>query len=234
MIFFPYAPTINLINHDSQEPNVRLRWSHSNLHYGKHMLEKSVDDVWATPSGLLMEYVALRDVEEGEEILLDYGSDWQEAWERHVASWTAPTQEHVYPVEFDIAQEEVRTIKEVAIDPYPSHLRTTCHYLFDPRNPAKQWEAERGVNELENLYPCKVLRRYPGNIYTVEIQNKEDVASRANPTIPPGHIVTHVPRAAIRFSNKLYASDQHLGNAFRQPIGIPDDIFPRGWMDIAA
>ena len=51
----------------------------------------------------------------------------------------------------------------------------------------------------------------------------------------PSHekqIVTHVPREAIRFSDKLYTTDQHLEYAFRHPIGMPDDIFPLQWKNL--
>jgi len=34
--------------------------------------------------GLSFEYVALRDIEEGEEIFMDYGEEWEDAWEQHV------------------------------------------------------------------------------------------------------------------------------------------------------
>lgn len=44
-------------------------------------------------------------------------------------------------------------------------------------------------------------------------------------------LVHKVPRKAIRFTDKLYSTDQHLENAFRHPISFPDHIFPKQWMD---
>ena len=41
-----------------------------------------------------------------------------------------------------------------------------------------------------------------------------------------------VPREAICFMNKPYTSDQHIESAFRHTIHIPDDMFPRKWMDL--
>jgi hypothetical protein len=38
-------------------------------------------------TGLLMEIVATRDISISEEILLDYGRGWEEAWNRHVQEW---------------------------------------------------------------------------------------------------------------------------------------------------
>jgi hypothetical protein len=43
------------------------------------------------------------------------------------------------------------------------------------------------------------------------------------------HIVTHVPRAAIRFSDKPGTTDQHLPGAFRHEIGLPESLVPEAW-----
>jgi hypothetical protein len=53
--------------------------------------------------------------------------------------------------------------------------------------------------------------------------------------IPNGslHIVNGVPRSAIRFMDKYYTTDQHLENAFRHEIQIPDEYFPSQWMDLS-
>jgi len=47
------------------------------------------------------------------------------------------------------------------------------------------------------------------------------------------HVVTGIPRDAIMLKDKTYHSDQHLPNAFRHEIGIPTEIFPKQWMDLA-
>ena len=44
--------------------------------------------------------------------------------------------------------------------------------------------------------------------------------------------VDDVPREAIYFVNKPYTSDQHIESAFRHMIHIPDDMFPKNWMDL--
>jgi hypothetical protein len=40
--------------------------------------------------GLTFEIVALRDIQPGEEVFMDYGTEWEEAWEKHVANWKPP------------------------------------------------------------------------------------------------------------------------------------------------
>ncbi len=92
------------------------------------------------------------------------------------------------------------------------------------------------MNQSRNLRPCVVMDHHVGNdgelLYTVRIFNRPGLSpSTRVPTGKP-HIVTGVPRFAIVFSDKLYTSDQHLENAFRQEIGL--SIFPDQWKDLIA
>ena len=47
-------------------------------------------------AGLMFEFVALRDIQEGEEILINYGQEWQDAWDAHVAKWMPPKYSESY------------------------------------------------------------------------------------------------------------------------------------------
>ena len=38
-------------------------------------------------TGVSIDFVALRDIQEGEEILIDYGEAWERAWQQHVQSF---------------------------------------------------------------------------------------------------------------------------------------------------
>jgi hypothetical protein len=51
----------------------------------------AVDEIAAqTGRGLAMEVVALRHIQLGDEIFVDYGLDWERAWEEHVLHWKPP------------------------------------------------------------------------------------------------------------------------------------------------
>mmetsp|Transcript_6371 Transcript_6371/g.9574 ORF Transcript_6371/g.9574 Transcript_6371/m.9574 type:complete len:117 (+) Transcript_6371:1-351(+) len=41
-----------------------------------------------------------------------------------------------------------------------------------------------------------------------------------------------VPREAITFINKPHSTDHWIEQAFRQPIGLPDDMVPKAWRDL--
>jgi hypothetical protein len=44
--------------------------------------------------GLSLEIVATRDIEEGEEVFVDYGVSWESAWAQHVDNWEPPVYEN--------------------------------------------------------------------------------------------------------------------------------------------
>jgi hypothetical protein len=257
ILFYPNAPIVNLINHDAKNANAELRWSNSTQHRGHDWpTSMSIDEIRSLEStGLMLEYVATKDISPGEEVFLNYGSDWQTAWENHVKSWTAPpfAEEYTPSYIMDEVASTIRTLKEQAQHPYPENIITSCFYSYG-NNKGKeaasgsvesksettvvQWKLTRGLFELRNLRPCAILNRDSSKdgkhmMYTVQIRNRYGLVDDERVPRDNVHIVTKVPRQAIRFSDKIYTSDQHLPKVFRHEIGIPDEIFPPQWMDRA-
>ena len=66
----------------------------------------------------------------GEELFLDYGDSWQQAWDEHVANWEPPkdAEKYVYPEEMDDT-ETLRTVKEQEKDPYPASVMVRTKVL---------------------------------------------------------------------------------------------------------
>jgi hypothetical protein len=291
VLFLPYGPEISLVNHapsassddrtrrstgSNPTANVRLQWSKSStLHaQGQYWLQQPLDDVRShnRNHGLLFELVATRDIQVGEEILLDYGEDWEQAWKKHVKRWNPVKGARKYAPSYvyEDAIRTLRTFDELSTKPYPSNVFTSCFYRYgDHREeaeyyhtqttPLKQfrsrfndhptstkqgsevtsyaWQQTRGIYELRHLRPCRVLKRdnsnpVMGTTFTVRIFNRPGLPDEER--IPTGmvHVVNQVPRQAIRFSDKIYTTDQHLPNTFRHFIGIPDELFPTQWKDL--
>ena len=74
---------VNYINHksanDGDGPNVRIQWPTEELIAHKpEWLQKDINFLRDTIDkiGLSFDYVALRDIKEGEEIFMDYGDEW--------------------------------------------------------------------------------------------------------------------------------------------------------------
>lgn len=80
VLLLPMGPGVNFINHSSKKPNVEIRWSEFR-ETTETREEMPVMELFEQPAGLLIiEYVALTGIQAGDEILLNYGSAWEEAW----------------------------------------------------------------------------------------------------------------------------------------------------------
>lgn len=234
ILLYPYAPIVNHINHDSN-PNVELRWSKS----GVPLLSKPLAFFQDSSSHVLLELVALRPITEGEEIFLHYGAEWEHAWEKHVQEWKPTDDEYQSSESLNRANPILKTEAEPRNNTYVDNVFTSCFYRYTGQTETQtvEWKFTKGVYENRNLRPCSVIRREIAAggktlLYTVRILNRPGLAS--NQRIPRGqqHIVTHIPREAIVYSDKLYTTDQHLETAFRKEMGL-GDIFPIQWMDLA-
>ena len=245
-LLYPYGPMINLINH-FPESNVELRWSKASEQY----LTKPLSfESPPHPHHLLMELVATKPINEGDEIYLDYGRSWEEAWFHHKQEWKSSDLHYTPSYVMDDAIQMLRTQQEQKGHEYPNNLFTSCFYRFSDRDESEKaqaqsisadkltsfkWKLTKGLYDLKNLRPCQVLRRIEDkkgrSAYAVQMMNRPGLSK--DELIPKNtlHIVTHIPRAAIRFSDKAGTTDQHLATAFRQEIGLSDTIFPLAWMD---
>lgn len=230
MILCPYSTLTALINHHSTEANTKLRWadpSRSNHH--PDWLDKSVSQIQKeTSAGLAMELVATRDIQPGEEVLMDYGPEWEAAWKKHVENWK-PSEDTAYQaaVDFDNGYMPIRTVDEQRNDPYPANLelRFDMAFLKNPKKWMSHWEKGTltGYIKREDEYrrPVLVTKRFQdedGNTwYSGRLRNKKKKT------------FDKVPREAFTFVDRKYSTDMHLPNAFRYPIGIPDELLPEAW-----
>jgi hypothetical protein len=111
-LWLPYVPWINSIIHYAPPvieavtipttPNVKLVWhkqdptldnsqvARRQQYHHPELLEFSPERV-ATTHGkhLVLDVVALRDIHQGEELLLDYRSAWTDAWKKHSTRWSS-------------------------------------------------------------------------------------------------------------------------------------------------
>jgi SET domain len=128
LMFFPYGQGVGVINHSREKANVRWQWSHHSMHHAD-WLDLSVDELVevSKPGGIILEVVAIRNIEPGEELFLDYGPGWEEAWKSHVATWTPPkgAESYVYPADVDETLP-LRTVLEQEKEPYAENLGTMC------------------------------------------------------------------------------------------------------------
>ena len=237
VLLCPYGAGVNSINHhfDNTKVNVRIQWAvdfpighnHSIIVHG------TVEDLAATERPIIAwDYVAIRDIAQGEELFLDYGIDWTTAWEEHVAIFpplTGPNAPHYQPARLwntMFSGSILRTEEEQAYDPYPHHLEIRCHHWLEIAVDAYEWEFDH-VGK-----PCRILERHGVHtdeyLYTVQIIESSSSSSEDG----MGMVLSDVPRQSVAFVDVPLTTDLRLPGVFRHWIGIPDDIFPPQWKNL--
>lgn len=261
LLFYPYGMGINMINHQSSSAeemkgaNAKLVWTKA-LYHDSNLLEQEVMDEEYAALPLGMDIIATRDISEGEEIFLDYGSDWEEAWEQHVDQWDDSRLWPVSALEFNADFRSKRLPFPTDAerggsnkDAIPEHLITACHVVANPLDKfdgdgVQLWIFDKNQTTLnaDHYRLCNIL-----DLETTTIGNDTengDTSSIPNTYTVTVHglgdesgpqIVTNVPHEFIRFTEKPYSEwgYQTNNNVFRHTIGIPDDIFPSVWRDLA-
>jgi hypothetical protein len=246
ILFYPYGPAVNLINHGSvrsHKANVAIRWAQDPIAHPQ-WLDLPLKEFWEMtyPGGIVLEVVALRDIRPGEELFLDYGNGWEEAWNNHVASWKPPTGnalDYTYTGEMD-ETAPLRTMKEQQTKPYAKNVGLMCNTPDWDREKSNKitWTEPQWSWGMEGYVNCRILERTKGahgdSVYTVELMfNRHKL--KYDPKIPmkDRYIDKKVPRRAIRFIDLPYSSDEHLPGVFRHPIAMPDDLFPKQWKKLS-
>jgi hypothetical protein len=236
-------------------PNAELRWATGWDPDTTLWLQKSYSEisnlVKQKKRGLSLEIVATRDIHPGEEVFIDYGKDWEAAWERHINEFTLSPQEkdHLTIEEANKLFYYLKTREELEKDPMPNNLELTCIYWMEEGEEAgsglmydaEEWITDGSIYVKESDYyhssgwewPCVVIaRNETDNTYTVEI------FERKKPTLWGEHemsrILTNYPRASMKFLPAEYSSDQHFEGVFRKFVSIPDDLFPSQWKNLVS
>jgi hypothetical protein len=243
MLLCPYGNGVNYLNHNQTQANVRIRWAVDfPLAHNEGALEKPVTDLgWDNKPQLGFDYVALRDIEEGEELFLDYGDSWEGDWLEHVDDFSeAAAKDEVgarYASGEYLNQQHanmlVRTMDEQIFDPYPDYFQTRCHPTLrrkEAQEAPYYWRAN------EYGYLCRIVDRHlQDNVYWYVVRleihpDDDDDETRKGVTWIER---ADVPRSGIHFFDKPGHTDMHLPNAFRHSLGIPDAMIPDVWRNLA-
>jgi len=228
MLLCPYGSGgVNLINHNKTLTNVQIQWAKDGqMNHDAALLNQSPSAMYYQPApNLHIDIVALHDIQPGEELFMDYGDTWEEAWLRHVKSW--PYGRDASYISPRIWNKEnpnamIRTVEEQKAEPYPDNFNLYC-------SPYIGWEEADVLESGENLlwdeatigYPCTIIERKQMKdeyLYTVLYSDNEDWNKS-----------DWIVRAAMRFEDSPYSTDIFLKEAFRQPIGLPDEMMPGAW-----
>lgn len=247
VLLFPIGSQVSLINHaPAGKANAYITWSrHKHVTNDHSWHDLSVAQLAEKNKiGIVMVVEALRDIEEGEEIFIDYGSEWEAAWKEHINRWNTEFKKDKH---WELKAEDMRaqyrdipfaTELKNGVNPYPPAVATTCFLKTEelpdgrPRRNADGIEIFNFAADMSpenftgaDMYVCDVISRTgklsDGNLYNYTVLAKvsdDDVVQ-----------VENVPHVAITFVDQPYQSDIHAPEVFRHYISIRDSDFPQAW-----
>ena len=226
-------------------PNAKVKWGTLWDPDTPKWLDMSLEEVQNMTNiqrrGLSLEVVATRDIYPGEEVLIDYGENWEAAYEHHVANWKPPVDDGSYvPVRTMIDTKDFRTVADQELNPYPQNVINVCFfddgkhaegeeevdgdYIYESRMDGSTYIPKKDVDHEDYVYECKLEEKETRQSGTVTV-----FTARVFFSDTKHYILTDFPEEAISFRMKMYSTDQFLPGAFRHFIEIEDDIFPEKW-----
>jgi len=104
VLLYPFGTASNFINHmPGDRANAKIVWSSSSSEGGGGLKIHRPEWLKLSPSrlndpeyshvGLAFDVVATRDIRKGEEVFLDYGTEWGKAWDEHVQKFQEEEEE---------------------------------------------------------------------------------------------------------------------------------------------
>jgi SET domain len=256
LLWLPYGPLINYLNH-SPQPNAKLRWhdkldthnennTHARQQHHHPELFALSANVVAKIHGksLTLDVVATRPILPGEEVTIDYGQAWTEAWDEYgkiKQAKSAIAHPRVSAEHYNLqhSAEGYRTQLEQLVHPYPDNLELFCFYSlqqeFDDKNIHRHVVTFDPDMDHDCFRPCQILERLQDiqqdYYYTVQLSERDDdrIVSHC---ILDNHdeIWTRVPQRAIRLVDRPYTTPVFSPDAPRQEIGLPFDMIPAAWL----
>ena len=232
ILLCPYGAGVSYINHNQTLANVRVGWPHNGtLMHDWRWLGTSPSEWNTNEDGdeprLVLEYIATRDIQPGDELFLDYGNAWEQAWQEHVEGWNPPMEFHTYVSAHTMnnaATSVLLTEQEAKDHPYPSTLELRCHGGLLHRHHSEyktlQWERQELGQDPEYGHPCFITQRrslensnssnHHQITYDVIMSVVEDWVSGKTSEVE----LHRVPRNTLCWFDLPHTTDIHLRMAF--------------------
>lgn len=230
LLLCPYGIGAGLINHSKERANAKMVWSTKGSRHPEWLDQRMEDWESADHSGLAFDLIALRDIEKDEEILIDYGDEWQEAWERHVRNWKPPPRSDEYQpstVLNEMTDSVVRTIKEGSYNPESDKI-LYCREIF------RDFAGATDDSEYD-FQTCRALKRYQtadGETRYV-VQTYAEIEDKWHCYEDNHFVIFDFPRDGFNFRDAMYAFDHSQPWAFRHDMRIPEELMPEKWKNLA-
>jgi hypothetical protein len=249
LLLMPVGPLATLINHGSlrDKANAYLTWSKHTSVWNDHSLhDLHVHEVMNQEyPNIVMEIYAIRDIEEGEEIFIDYGAAWEQAWVEYKENWQASTLDGKWPLKAE-DMNSIFLTKPFPINlqqdssPYPDGVATACYIYIGEQTDGEAHENEDGLSIFPWIGP-KSFEDYVGQVLTVcDLRGREESVEHGFVYMVRARLpgqdevveVKGVPHVAVTLVDQPYQADHHRPGAFRHPIAVEDQRWPQAWRDL--
>lgn len=156
-------------NHKDNKPNAEYRWAKWDDNTDK-WLGMTIEDMKREEGrGLSLDIVATRDILEGEEVFVDYGASWEEAWDKHVSQWKPPhyesgEKEWVSSKQLNTELEPLDVVtdwnNDAKIESRNNALFTGCFY-YDYADHESLWDSFQSGEDWQTMLSSdEILRKY--------------------------------------------------------------------------
>ena len=231
-VLCPYGVMTSLINHapTKQQVNSKVVWNHGLTK--KEWLDRPIDEwMWKTPVVLFFNFVAIRDISPGEEVLIDYGDDWAAAWKHHVETWRPPKRAESYRSAVELNEDSELILPTVSEGFYSTeNVESNCLELFRGLNGRPEDDDDDDDGVFHSCRPILRLHEANGDIKYVAValiyyedQHTQMCYERLF------EVLWNLSRDAFWFQDVPYSRDTHQPWSFRHTIGIPDELVPEAW-----
>jgi hypothetical protein len=226
-------------------PNAKIQWGSKWdpdtpewLDFSMEEIQKRVEN---RARGLSFELVATRDILPGEEVFIDYGENWENAWSTHVDNWQPRDNDGTYfPIRTMIENKQFRTQEELESNPYPLNVQQVCCFwpeefhdyeeeeFIDVSFDGSNYIPDVDLEYTSKVERCEIIERSSKSTYSVIIHTSNDEDDESIP------VEFHdYPEDCISFRLEPGTSDAHWKDAFRHYIEIEDEMFPDQWKILA-
>ena len=237
LLLCPYGVVSSVINHGTtstkrgQHPkaNLRIEWN-TKLSSELERWKVLPIEEWAKGhrAELVLNYVALRDIQIGEELYLDYGKAWENAWSKHVRNWKpAPNANNYIPSWEYNAQVDIElpTLRENPAFYNNGYVTMNCREIYRVMN---------GMDPMDqSFYPCRVVQRHHNQhgeySYVVELTDHEIFQHSRICYEVVTEVLFDIPRDAFYFLDVPFSRDHAEPWSFRHELHLPDDVFFKAW-----
>ena len=232
VVLCPYGMLTSLINHapTKDQVNAKIVWN-TPLTNQKWIDQDPSEWMSEMHVGLYFNFVATKDIAPGEEILIDYGADWEAAWNHHVQTWKPPPGAEWYRSASELNEDHDLILPTTGLEGslFSFSVQNVELSVFEIY---RAWNGRSAYTEKYHL--CRIVARTK-QPNTDEWRYVAETFVRGNFIDDDScyeefyEVLWDLPRDAFVFTDVPYSRDFHQPWSFRHLIGIPDDIVPTAW-----